>query len=138
MVRFSNTVDIFKILASIMHAVHDHPSIIRHLRVHLPRPRTFRAILDSAYLLPGAHPPLYIDPDVLSLATPITAEAKHTRPWFYWNSLEGNCHVYKQCKRRGCVRRRRKVCSDCQSTGYCGKECQRKSVRFLYFSFREY
>lgn len=94
--------------------------------VHLPRPRTLRPILDSAYIGPGKpHPPKYIPRHVLPLSSPETPFTKHIRPWVGWNNLELRCQIDKECTRRGCTNRRRAVCPDCQTANYCGKKAAR-------------
>lgn len=116
-------------LHQIMKLLAQQPSLLSSLRVHLPRPRCLRALLDAEYVGRGKPPPPQVIPrDALPLTLPDTTVTQHIRPWLYWDMIQEMCQMQKQCMRRGCKNRRRARCGGCKMMEYCGHPCQKQCV----------
>lgn len=104
-----------------------YPSILEAVRHQLPRPRTFRYLLEAAFVknphvqkCPPRYRPFSDDPDKL-YARILRGSIETLR------ELEKLCRVgcEDQCGRRGCTDKTKARCSQCKTMGYCGADCQK-------------
>lgn len=123
------TGDFIGIPGTMLGLVIGHPSVLPSIRIHLPRPRTLRALLESLFLgpgkpLPGRH--VAFPRDYFPIVKSDDPNMRLMPPWSYWRDLEATSQMNKECMRRGCTHRGKKICVDCKQTVYCGGECQKQ------------